>query len=85
MSWPGTILLITEMVYQQTGDVSAVKDNYPAMKKWLTYMQDRYMKDYILTKDSYGDWCMPPITIEAGRGKSADKKYPSELISTAYY
>lgn len=85
MTWPGTILLITEMVYQQTGDSNAIRDNYPAMKKWLSYMQDRYMKDYILTKDSYGDWCMPPITIEAGRGKSADKKYPSELISTAYY
>ena len=85
MSWPGTLLLVSEMVYKQTGDISAIRDNYPAMKKWLTYMQDRYMKDYILTKDSYGDWCMPPITIEAGRGKSADKKYPSELISTAYY
>jgi alpha-L-rhamnosidase len=85
MTWPGTILLITEMVYNQTGDVNVVNDNYPAMKKWLSYMKDRYMKDYILTKDSYGDWCMPPVTIEAGRGKSADKKYPSELISTAYY
>jgi alpha-L-rhamnosidase len=85
MTWPGTMLLAAEMLYKQTGDVSAIRDNYPAMKKWLSYMQDRYMKDYILTKDSYGDWCMPPITIEAGRGKSADKKYPSELISTAYY
>ncbi|RZL63498.1 MAG: alpha-rhamnosidase [Pedobacter sp.] len=85
MTWPGTILLTTEMVYKQTGDINAVRDNYPAMKKWLSYMKDRYMKDYILTKDSYGDWCMPPVTIEAGRGKSADKKYPSELISTAYY
>ncbi|MGM9475777.1 family 78 glycoside hydrolase catalytic domain [Pedobacter sp. GSP4] len=85
MSWPGTIVLISEMLYNQTGNVNAVRDNYPAMKKWLAYMQDRYMNDYILTKDSYGDWCMPPITIEAGRGKSADKKYPSELISTAYY
>lgn len=85
MTWPGTMLLVTEMLYHQTGDVAAVRDNYPAMKKWLSYMQDRYMKDYILNKDSYGDWCMPPVTIEAGRGKSADKKYPSELISTAYY
>ena len=85
MTWPGAMLLVTEMVYKQTGDVNAVRDNYPAMKKWLAYMQDRYMKDYILTKDSYGDWCMPPLTIEIGRGKSADKKYPSELISTAYY
>lgn len=85
MTWPGAMLLVAEMLYKQTGDVTAIKENYPAMKKWLTYMQDRYMKDYILTKDSYGDWCMPPITIEFGRGKSADKKYPSELLSTAYY
>jgi len=85
MTWPGAMLLVTEMLYKQNGDVSAVTDNYPAMKKWLTYMQDRYMQDYILTKDSYGDWCMPPVTIEFGRGKSADKKYPSALISTAYY
>lgn len=85
MSWPGSIVLITEMLYRQTGDVHAVTENYPAIKKWLRYMQDRYMKEGILTKDSYGDWCMPPLTIEAGRGKSADKKYPSELISTAYY
>ena len=85
MTWPGAMLLVTEMVYKQTGDISAVRDNYPAMKKWLAYMQSRYMQDYILTKDSYGDWCMPPITIEFGRGKSADKKYPSALISTAYY
>lgn len=85
MTWPGAMLLVTEMLYKQTGDITAVRDNYPAMKKWLAYMQDRYMVDYILTKDSYGDWCMPPVTIESGRGKSADKKYPSALISTAYY
>jgi alpha-L-rhamnosidase len=85
MTWPGAMLLVAEMLYKQTGDVTAIKDNYPAMKKWLAYMQSRYMKEYILTKDSYGDWCMPPITIEFGRGKSADKKYPSELLSTAYY
>lgn len=85
MTWPGAMLLVAEMLYKQTGDVAVLNDNYPAMKKWLAYMQDRYMEDYILTKDSYGDWCMPPITIEFGRGKSADKKYPSALISTAYY
>ncbi len=85
MTWPGAMLLVAEMLYKQTDDVNAIRDNYPAMKKWLAYMQDRYMKDYILTKDSYGDWCMPPATIEEGRGKSADKKYPSELLSTAYY
>lgn len=86
MTWPGTLIIVTEMLYRQNGDLNVVRDNYPAMKKWLQYMRDRYMTDdYIVTKDSYGDWCRPPVTIEAGRGKSADKKYPSPLISTAYY
>jgi len=49
-------------------------------------MRARYMDDKgIITKDSYGDWCAPPVTIEAGRGKSADKKYPNPVLSTAYY
>ncbi|RRN77482.1 alpha-rhamnosidase, partial [Pseudoxanthomonas sp. SGD-10] len=70
----------------QTGDIRVLLRHYPHMKKWMQYMPSRYMdKDGIITKDSYGDWCFPPATIEEGRGKIADKKYPSALISSAYY
>lgn len=49
-------------------------------------MRLRYTdKEGIITKDSYGDWCFPPASIEEGRGKIADKKYPSALISSAFY
>src|SRR5690606_14256548 len=86
MTWPGVMLLITDMLYQQTGDFSAVEETYPVMHKWLRYMKDRFMTaDHILNKDSYGDWCAPPVTIEAGRGISANQKFPSPFISTAYY
>lgn len=86
MTWPGTYIIVAEMLYQQTGDISILKKHYPAMKKWIEYMESRYLsKDGILTKDSYGDWCFPPPSIEEGRGKIADRKYPSQLISTAYY
>ena len=86
MSWAGTFLMVAEMLYRQTGDPQPVRKHYAAMKKWLSYMEDRYLSDaFIMTKDSYGDWCVPPVTIEEGRGKSADVKRPSELISTAYY
>lgn len=30
------------------------------MKKWLDHVRDNYMVDYIVTRDYYGDWCMPP-------------------------
>ncbi|KEO74239.1 alpha-L-rhamnosidase [Anditalea andensis] len=86
MTWPGTMLMIVDMLYQQTGDVQVIEDNYQAMKKWLEYMRINYMdENYILTKDSYGDWCVPPPTIEAATGQNADVKNPSKLISTAYH
>lgn len=86
MTWAGTYLMVGDMLYRQFGDIMPVKMHYPNMKRWLSYMQLNYMdENFILTKDSYGDWCVPPATIEEGRGKSADKKYPSKLISTAYH
>ncbi|RKD89886.1 alpha-L-rhamnosidase [Mangrovibacterium diazotrophicum] len=85
MSWCGTFLMVADMLYQHTGDTEPIIKHYAGMKKWLSYMEARYLEDGIMTKDSYGDWCEPPATIEEGRGKSADQKYPSALISTAYY
>ncbi|WDF69081.1 family 78 glycoside hydrolase catalytic domain [Sphingobacterium oryzagri] len=86
VSWPGTYLFIAEMLFKQTGDIRILKKHYPYMKKWMDYMRVRYMDaEGIIGKDSYGDWCFPPRTIEDGRGKIADKKYPSALISAAYY
>ncbi|WP_372772656.1 family 78 glycoside hydrolase catalytic domain [Mangrovibacterium sp.] len=85
MSWCGTFLMVADMLYQHTGDTEPIVKHYAAMKKWLNYMEDRYLEGGIMTKDSYGDWCEPPATIEEGRGKSADQKYPSQQISTAYY
>lgn len=86
MTWAGTYLMIADMLYRQFGDAEAVRHHYPAMKKWLAYMQQNYLdQNLILTKDSYGDWCAPPATIEEGRGRNANVKYPSRLISSAYH
>ncbi|TJZ62143.1 alpha-rhamnosidase [Sphingobacterium olei] len=86
ITWPGTYLMIADMLYRQTGDIRVLEQHYPAMKKWINYMATRYMDtEGIITKDSYGDWCFPPVSIEAGRGQIADKKYPSALISSANY
>ncbi|MGV8090676.1 MAG: glycoside hydrolase family 78 protein [Mangrovibacterium sp.] len=86
MTWAGTYLMVADMLLRQFGDIRIIEQHYPHMKRWLKYMQERYMNDeFIMTKDSYGDWCPPPATIEEGRGKNANRKYPSMLISTAYH
>lgn len=85
MTWPGTYLMVAEMLYKQYGLEDPIRKHYASMKLWMDYMKNRYLTDDIMAKDSYGDWCRPPKTIEEGRGKSADVKRPSPLISTAFY
>lgn len=86
VTWPATLLFVADMLYRQTGDSTVIRKNYPSVKKWMSYMKDRYMSsEGIMTKDSYGDWCAPPATAEDGKGVNADQKHPSALIATAYY
>lgn len=85
MTWPGTYLQIADMLYQQYGDIRPVAEHYASMKKWLAYMKQKYMKDYVLTKDKYGDWCMPPESPELIHSKDPARTTDGELIASAYY
>lgn len=85
VTWPGTYLMVGYMLYHQFGDVYSIQKHYPSMKKWMNYMQRKYMKDYILTKDKYGDWCMPPEAPEIINSKDPARITDGQLISTAYF
>jgi alpha-L-rhamnosidase len=85
MTWPGTYLLVADMLYRQFGDTGPVIKHYPSMKKWMDYMKLKYMKNFILTKDKYGDWCVPPESLEIIRSRDSTRTTNGELISSAYY
>lgn len=55
------------------------------MKKWMEYMKSRYMKNYIVTRDKYGDWCMPPESPTLIHAKDPARLTDGKLIATAYY
>lgn len=85
MTWPGTYLTIAEMIYQQFGDLRPIVKHYPSMKKWLSYMQSRYVSDGLMTKDEYGDWCVPPEAKEMIFSKDPARQTDGELIASATY
>lgn len=85
MTWPGTYLTIADMLYNQYGDKRVIEKHYASMKKWLAYMQNKFMKDFIVTKDKYGDWCVPPESPEMIHSKDSSRKTDGMLIATAYY
>ncbi|NDW09698.1 alpha-rhamnosidase [Dysgonomonas sp. 520] len=85
MTWPGTYLFVAEMLLQQYGNTEPIIKHYPYMKKWFFHMKDNYMtSDYIMTKDKYGDWCVPPEEKEMIHSQDPNRKTDGELIATAY-
>ena len=85
LTWTGAFITTADMVLQQFGDDRPVKEHYDAMKKWMVYMKNRYGKDGIITKDRYGDWCMPPESLEIIHSKDPSRKTAAGVLSTAYY
>lgn len=86
MTWPGTYLFVGEMLYKQFGNTEPIIKHYPYMKKWLNHMKDKYMtSEYIVTKDKYGDWCVPPESKELIHSQDPARKTDGQLIATAYY
>jgi alpha-L-rhamnosidase len=85
MTWPGTYILIADMLHRQFGDKAPIEKHYASMKKWMDYMRVKYMKNYILTKDKYGDWCVPPESPELIHSKDSTRNTDGQLIATAYF
>lgn len=85
ITWPGTYILVADMLHHQFGDRQSIIKHYPSMKKWMMYMKNRYMKDNILTKDKYGDWCVPPEDLKMIRSQDSTRTTNGQLLATAYY
>src|SRR5690606_38005983 len=85
VTWPGTYISIADMLYHQYADTVSVKKHYDSMKKWVDYMRGRYMQDYIVTKDKYGDWCVPPESKELIHSQDPARKTDGQLLATAVY
>lgn len=48
-------------------------------------MKNKYMKNFILTKDKYGDWCVPPEDLKMIKSQDSTRTTNGQLLATAYY
>ena len=84
VTWPAALPFTCDMLYQQFGNDEAIRRSYPYIKRWLEHLFDEYLKDGIITKDTYGDWCVPPEKLELIHSQDPARKTDGSLISTAY-
>ncbi|MBW1769126.1 MAG: alpha-rhamnosidase, partial [Deltaproteobacteria bacterium] len=83
-TWPGCYIIIPGTLYEQYGDMEVLRNHYPSMKKWVNYMKV-YIKDNIMTKDTYGDWCVPPESQELIHSQDPNRRTVAEVIGTCYF
>jgi alpha-L-rhamnosidase len=83
-TWPGTFLFASDMLYTQYGDKRIIEANYPAMQKWVDHMS-QYVKNGIMIRDTYGDWCVPPEDLKLINSSDPLRITSADFIGTAYF
>lgn len=73
------------MLYEQYGNTRPVREHYPAMKLWINYILSNFTTDYIVTKDTFGDWCMPPERQELIHSEDPARKTDGAILSTTFF
>lgn len=85
VTWPAAYFYVANLLYRQYGDKSAIIRHYPSMKRWMQHMEQTAMKDNIMIKDTYGDWCMPPESQELIHSQDPARKTDGAILSTSMY
>lgn len=57
--WGSAGIVVAWETYRQYGDKQLLEQHYPAMKKYIAYLETRINKDGILNEGPLGDWLSP--------------------------
>jgi alpha-L-rhamnosidase len=76
--WADAGVICPWKIYWHYGDRKILKENYPAMVRWIEY-QRQTSKNMIRPRTAYGDW----LAIDAVTPQNAP--VPCDLVGTAYF
>jgi alpha-L-rhamnosidase len=84
VTWPSALVLIPDSLHLAFGDELPIRQNYPAMVKWVDHMSG-YITDNLMPRDKYGDWCMPPETPKIIHSTDPARLTAGPLLGTTYF
>jgi alpha-L-rhamnosidase len=85
VTWDGTPIVLLAMLMEQYADMDIIRQSYPHMKKWHGYMTGKYLRNDLMPRDTYGDWCVPPDEPEAIHSADPLKRTSGSYIGSAYF
>lgn len=83
ITWPSAYVLIPYFYYQNFGDTSVIENHYEAIKKWAEHTVS-FLQNGLTSKDTYGDWCVPPESPVLIHSQDPARKTPPMLLASTY-
>ncbi|HEX2988650.1 MAG TPA: family 78 glycoside hydrolase catalytic domain [Chloroflexota bacterium] len=84
ITFPTAALAIPDHLYQLYGDLRILETHYQSAKGWVDKASERLTGD-TMPRDTYGDWCVPPESLEMILSSDPNRVTDPELVSTAYF
>ena len=82
--WPSTTVFVPNMLYRQYDDQAVIARHYDSAKRWVDYMTS-FVKYGLISKDQYGDWCVPPEEPTLIHSKDPKLQTGKTLLATTYF
>lgn len=85
VTWTGTFVYATYMLYRRYGDVDAVWTCYDRLKQWVRHTMNTGMHDDVMTADTYGDRYLPPERPELVQSEDSTRITNDTILSTTVF
>jgi len=84
VTWPSSAIIIPSALERQFGDTLCIGRDYDSAKLWMDHMLT-VATNNILSRDSYGDWCVPPEEASLIHSKDPARQTDKSLLATSYF
>lgn len=84
VTWPSSAIIIPSALERQFGDRASIAKHYDSATRWMNHMLG-FATNNLISKDSYGDWCVPPEEPELIHSKDPARRTDKTLLATAYF
>ncbi|HKW28093.1 MAG TPA: family 78 glycoside hydrolase catalytic domain [Verrucomicrobiae bacterium] len=82
--WPSTGIIIPEMLREQYDDTETITRHYDSAKKWVDFMGG-FVTNGLISRDSYGDWCVPPEDPALIHSRDPNRATDKTLLATSFF
>ena len=84
VTWPSSAIIVPEALERQFGNFAVAGKNYDSAKLWIEHML-KFANNHIISRDNYGDWCVPPEEATLIHSKDPARQTDKALLATAYF